>query len=737
MSEAAATALLLGSWPFASPWMLLWGGAALIPILVHLLSRRRYDEVPWAAMEFLLAAIRKHARRWRMEQLLLLAVRAAILLLLAVAWADPRWPLLRSVAGQGGAVGDTHVVIVIDASYSMDYRPAESTRFDTAKRLAADLVRDGLQGDGFSLILLATPPRVVIGDPAFDRDDLAGEIAELQRTDGGADLAATLAQIEHAIDLAAQREPRLRRRRVCFFTDLGRTTWSSVAQRATQAIIARLAAKADLQLVDVGQPGGQNVAVTRVSVADGVVTVGHPTRIDIEMENFGSEDRRQHSVEVRVGGQQVAQERLDIAAGGRGTVAVVHDFQLPGEQIVEVHSGPDPLEVDNHRWLSLSVRPAMEVLCVEGKSGAARNVVLALEPGAIGQARVRPSVQSEIALLEEDLTRYDCIFLCNVGRFGRDEAQQLRRFLEQGGGLVICLGDQVQPANYNSVLGADNGGLRILPAQLGDPVPLGAYSFDPLEYRHPIVAPFRGHERSGLLTTPIWKYVPLAPAADSGVRKALAFENGDPAVLESAYGRGHVILLATDASDSSFDGTTSPPTPWSALVAWPSFPPLVQQMLKAAVRGRTQLGNVTVGSALQGSVPPGLADASVVVTDPRGRSQRVPAEINGSDSHWTYTDTARSGVYTAAIGGAPGVVQRYAVNLDTQESQLERIDPEQLPAPFGRGRADAAPVGARAEAAAPSFVFRYVLAAVLGLLLCETFLAWFVGRSAAHASVVR
>ncbi len=94
MFDATATALLFAFWPFASGWMLLWGFAALIPILIHFLSRRRYDEVPWAAMEFLLAAIRKHARRWRLEQLLLLVLRASILVLLAVALADPVWSLL-------------------------------------------------------------------------------------------------------------------------------------------------------------------------------------------------------------------------------------------------------------------------------------------------------------------------------------------------------------------------------------------------------------------------------------------------------------------------------------------------------------------------------------------------------------------------------------------------------------------------------------------------------------------
>ena len=233
----------------------------------------------------------------------------------------------------------------------------------------------------------------------------------------------------------------------------------SVRHARRRSILARLADKAELQVVDVGQPGGQNVAVTRVAVAEGVVTVDHPTRIDMEVENFGNQDRTQHTVEVLVDGQRIAEEHLDIPAGGRSSVAVVHAFPIPGEHIVEVHSAEDRLEVDNHRWLSLEVRPALEVLCVEGRSGAAKNVVFALEPGASAQARVRPYVQSEIALLEEDLNRYDCIFLCNVGRFGRDEALLLRRFLEQGGGIVMFLGDQVQAANYNSILGAEAGGL--------------------------------------------------------------------------------------------------------------------------------------------------------------------------------------------------------------------------------------------------------------------------------------
>src|SRR5437763_2931702 len=104
----------LAFWQFGSAGMLAWGAAAALPILIHLWSRRKYRQERWAAMAFLLAALRKNARRIQLEQWLLLAMRTSILLLLAVALADPQSSLLSSWAGQTG--GQSHVILVLDGS---------------------------------------------------------------------------------------------------------------------------------------------------------------------------------------------------------------------------------------------------------------------------------------------------------------------------------------------------------------------------------------------------------------------------------------------------------------------------------------------------------------------------------------------------------------------------------------------------------------------------------------------
>src|SRR5262245_3723498 len=120
---------LLAFWQLGSAAMLLWAVAAAVPILIHLWSRHRYQQLPWGAMQFLLAAMQKNARRIQLTQWMLLALRTLILLLFALALANPVLSLLSPSLG-AGTRGHTLYVLVIDGSYSMDYRRQGVSRFE-------------------------------------------------------------------------------------------------------------------------------------------------------------------------------------------------------------------------------------------------------------------------------------------------------------------------------------------------------------------------------------------------------------------------------------------------------------------------------------------------------------------------------------------------------------------------------------------------------------------------------
>ena len=81
-----------------------------IPIIIHLLMRRRRKPVKWAAMRFLLEAYRQQRRRMRLEQLLLLAARCLLIALAGLAIARP----LLGSAGVLGGRGAVTLYVLID-----------------------------------------------------------------------------------------------------------------------------------------------------------------------------------------------------------------------------------------------------------------------------------------------------------------------------------------------------------------------------------------------------------------------------------------------------------------------------------------------------------------------------------------------------------------------------------------------------------------------------------------------
>jgi hypothetical protein len=724
---------------FTNPLMLGWLAAAAAPLIIHLWNKRKYREVSWAAIDFLLAAMRKNARRIQLEQWILLAVRTLLLILLILAVAQPflEQAGLKFVAGQ-----KTHKVLVIDGSFSMGYKPTDKSRFDRAKELAAQIVDESSQGDGFTLVLMSQPPRVVVGTPALERGDFAQEIENLRLPHTGLDLPATLVQVEEILNRAQRDYPRLVQSEVYILSDLGRAGWApelngAKAVEEFRARSKRISESARLVVIDLGQTGSDNLAVTDAATAEPYVTVGRNVTVTAEVANFGRQSRSQQLVEFFVDGRRAGEEYVDVQAGSHASVAFNYQFEAPGDHAVEVRLASDLLDIDNHRFLSIPVEESLRVLVVDGRpgggefGGSAAFLAVALSPRGrdTDQATVRTEVVGERELLERDLNPYDCLFLANVQQFTANEAQVLRKYLEQGGGLVFFLGEQVRADSYNEHLFAPaEENLRVLPARLVTAATESQYRFQPGDYRHPIIRAFRGQDRAGLLTTPVYKYFKLELPESSQAEVALEFENGDPVIVEEQIGRGRSIVVATSADTS-----------WTTMPMWPSYVPIVQELLAAAVGGKLQERNVEVGQALGNSVRTLASEVKLDVRPPVGDVRPLKLESEGDYARWSFGDTDSSGLYVAQFGPPVSRNETFAVNVDTRESDLTKLEAAEL-----RGEEvwpginfhyetnwqnlDEAPSG---EISRRAGLHRWLLVGVLGLLLTETVLAWRFGRRTA------
>src|SRR3954451_11953272 len=138
---------------FLNPIMLVAAGAAVLPVVIHLLSRSRYRSVEWGAMMFLDGAEANRERRSRLRQWLLLAVRSALVALLAGALARP--VVLGRFGAPSAAVAAQRAtaVILLDCSPSMETDENGHTRMALA-RAAARQVLALHRGDPVSVVVV-------------------------------------------------------------------------------------------------------------------------------------------------------------------------------------------------------------------------------------------------------------------------------------------------------------------------------------------------------------------------------------------------------------------------------------------------------------------------------------------------------------------------------------------------------------------------------------------------------
>ncbi len=733
---------------FSNPWILVWLPVAAVPVLLHLWNRRQYREAPWAAMEYLLAAIEKNSRRVRIEQLLLLLIRTAVVLLVVFALAKP---FIGSVAARFASGQRQHQVFVLDASYSMQYTSADRSLLDVAKERIAQLVDESGQGDGFSLVVMADAPQVVVGKAVFDKSSFRDEVAQVMPIDGGANLTAALAAVENVIVEAKREQPQLTAHSVTIFTDLQRTTWEPAAEsaadddaaesRPVDGQLAKLRAHGPVEIVPLGTSGADNLAVTQLAIAEPFATIRQPVQIQATVHNYGGQPRSRQLVELMVNDRRVDQQFVDIPAGESSPpILFQYRFDAPGEHAVAIAVAADSLEVDNHRYLSVPVKAYLNALLVSGKRGEAEPLAFSLETDFELDSRlIRPQVVAESALLELDLRGYDCIFLMNVAQFTAAEAQVLDAYLREGGGLIFFLGDQVIAERYNEMLAGDGPDApRVLPARLQAAKTTEPMAFDPLEYRHPLLAAWKDQPDAGLLSARTWRYFPLSPLAGDeerelpAARVALKFSNGDPAIVEAPIHRGRSIVVATAASPESMIDQESRRF-WSDLFRAELITPWGQELWRFAVGSRQQQRNVAVGDAFGGTLPTGAVDARVEVFGPNSDGDEAASRRASVDiSRWSFDDTSRAGFYRAEFESRPSE-ELFAVNVNPSEGNLSRIDPRDLPAGFTAISDEAEATGEpveRSSAAAPAPLHKWLLLSVLLLLCTESLYAWWLGSRA-------
>jgi hypothetical protein len=670
----------------------LIGGAALaaVPVLIHLLNRRRYRETLWAAMEFLREAVKHNATRLRLEDVVLLGLRMLVVALAAVALARPtvtgRWA---GVAGLDGA-RSTAAIIVLDNSYSMGAVRGRGTLFDQARDLARGIVRTLPKGAGSSAAVLLVNDRVepLVDQMNFDLNAVDQALATARLSDGGTDFLAAMTLVRDTL----LPQVKAARTEVHLITDAQRRPWAEGGQRLAQ-VLADVGRRASLYIDAVPAADAENLALTALRIQD-LATAEHrtndvlpsthaPTILQATVQNVGQTPREFVAVDLLVDGQTVDRQVIPrVPPGGRQNATFRTSIRTAGSHALraQLALGPaDRLPADNVRYLSVYVYDQVRVLLVDGDPHAEPYksetdfLRLALAPIDLDAPNTPFLITTEVRALDDleglRLADYRVIMLANVAGVSQALAGRLARFVGDGGGLVFFLGDQVDVREYNDVLYADGQGLlpARLTARLGDPTDetrafglltggLTHYLVNHYEPTDPTLS--RVRVRAAIGADP-----PPAAAGVPPTEVVLRYTTGQPAVLTRPIGLGHVVLVTTSADPD-----------WANFPTTNALLPLVQRAVNFLVFGQHAPDrlNLLRGRPFFLRLRPDEAVFEVKVTDPEGNPRAFPGAAGRERIDWP--DTWRAGFYRVDIAAAPPAVEFFTVNLETAESDLTRVD---------------------------------------------------------------
>jgi hypothetical protein len=648
---------------FLAPWLLAGTAAIALPVWLHLLQRHRSTPLPFASLMFFERHVQSSVKYRRLRYLLLFALRAALIALLALAFANPF--LTRHGAAAAGA--GKLVILAVDNSFSM----RQGGRLERAKREAAAETARVRPQDKLQIISFAQKVTEESGIPAIPATEARSSYGELARA---------LRSMSAGAKMPAE---------VHLFSDMQRTSMPP------DFADLRLAGGVKLILHPVVSEPVPNFAVESVKAPARVFEAGKQggkARIEAVVAGYGTQPARRR-VAVLLNGREQAAKTVEVPANGRAAVEFppVEAAYGPNRGEVRIDSG-DAFPEDDRYYFPLERSEPPRVLFAHSarESKAALYVNAALEASPAMPLKLDAVSFEQAAGMAP--ARYALVALSDPGFLPPGLEDTLTRYVREGGALWIAAGPTTASARRIPVLGTPLAGSRYAARDTERFQMAGA-----LDSSHPAMARLARFDN-------VRFYQTVRLEADKGAAIA-RLADGSPLLMEQRLGAGRVLVFASTLDNVSND------FPLHA-----SFVPFIQQTAAYLAGANRQSGTYTVDTDLELGTAEG--GAAVEVLDPRGQRALSLAEAAKAKT----IALASAGFYEVRRPGAGN--QLVGVNPDRRESDLDVIPADALAMwRQSGGGATAAQAGAAGAGTRRVPLGWYVLCAVLIVGLAESLVA--------------
>jgi len=658
---------------FLAPWFLV--GAALVglPLYLHLLRRHTTTPQKFSSLMFFERRTQSSIRHRRFYYLLLLSLRLALLLLIALAFANPYFK--RTAVA---AAGDKQLLLVVDDSFSM----RAATRLADAKR-EAESVLASRNGSTRAQVAALGSRLQILTQPLQDSGALRAAVESIGPGDSRSNFAE-LARAARSLSESTRAPIELH-----FFSDMQK---SSMPGRSSEL---SLPPSVRLVLHPVRPSSQPNWAVESVR-APGRVSDPKKARVDATIAGYGT-PAATRAVSLFVNGKKVASQNVEVPAAGRANVEF-QSLDVPyGFNRCEVRiDSADALPADDTYLFSVERSDPQPVLLVHESSDTRSPVYIGSALGSAADSAFSFESLTVDRAADVPLSKYAFVVLSDVGSLPSQFENDLVRYVQGGGGVLIAAGTSTGhrsriPVSQQSILSTHD------------------YSRDAARY---LTAGDTDASHPSMANSEHWSgakffYAVAVDPADSRVVARLTDQT--PLLLDKKIGEGHALLLTTGLDDLTND-----------LPVQPVFVPFVKQAALYLSGTADRAGSRIVDSSLELRTSKDQA-VSVEIVDPAGRRPLSLQEATTAESY----QLASSGFYDVRL--ANGRRDLVAANPDRRESNLEGVPEDDLSLWRGSSGAtetqQAAAALGESEPAKPRSLWWYAMLLVLLAGIAESLVA--------------
>jgi len=623
---------------FLTPVFLAAGAAVVVPLILHLLQRRRTVTLSFSTIRFLKLAQKHSSRRIRLESLLLLILRMLLVAIIVLAFA---MPVIRTT-GFGAVLGNARrdVAIIIDGSYSMRYDLGNDTAWDRAIRGAQSVVSGLRDGDRVCVFMAADTVEAIIEQPVANRDFVSTRIQSLKPGSTSSRLFPALASALAALSAETSR----RETEIHIFSDGQALAWGDdESQPDSDDFPDNTACFVTLT----GAEAAKNVTVSHVSLSPEVVMNNIAARLEARLSFSGP--MTEGTATVFIGDEEV-----DRRAFRQGIESVL-SFALPalksGVHAARVETHTDNLRFDDTFYFLIHVHERLPVLCV-GADPDLQYLVSALGVGLAGSGAIEIRRAAPGLLLDERLSDYESVFLCNALPLDGQAILQVENYVREGGLTVLFPGDRALPADYQAwaCLVPPAG---IADAQFRDRGTVLNWS----QGLHPLVRTLTSEDGNAPVIS-IRRRLSW-PSIPESARTIISARPDSPFLIENVFGEGKTLQFAVSADRA-----------WSNFPLSPFYLPILHQTVKhgAGIRARQPFRWTSATSVLRESD----FNARARLMDPDGEDVVIHETFKDGRSIRIAEDLLTPGIYSSMAEGVN--VPAIALNAARRESDLLRVE---------------------------------------------------------------